>query len=118
MDEEDVESADRWFDRHGAAALILGRLVPGVRSVVAIPAGLRRMHPLRFGVYTAIGAGGWNAALLGAGALLGHQWQALSGWIDVLSWIAVGAAVVLAGAWVVRRRRRRPRRSDESATTR
>lgn len=113
VDEEKLDRADRWFDRRGDAIVLLGRMVPGARSLVSIPAGLAEMPLGRFALLTAIGSGIWNAALIGAGWALGDSWTEVA---DVLSraskvvLIAGGVAlvvpVVVAAVWRRRRRRR------------
>ena len=69
MDADDVDRAQGWFDRHGRSAVLVGRLVPGVRSLVSIPAGIARMPLLPFLGYTTLGSAAYNAVLV----LLGHQ---------------------------------------------
>ena len=63
IDEEKVKLAEHCFDEHGAIGTIVGRLVPAVRQLISIPAGLARMRFGRFLLYTAIGAGAWNCIL-------------------------------------------------------
>lgn len=63
IDEEKVKLAEHYFDEHGAIGTIVGRLVPAVRQLISIPAGLARMRFTRFLVFTAIGAGAWNCIL-------------------------------------------------------
>ena len=58
-----MEAAERYFDRHGAIATLIGRLLPGIRQLISIPAGLSKMNFGRFILYTAVGAGIWNAIL-------------------------------------------------------
>ncbi|MDP4973574.1 MAG: DedA family protein, partial [Ilumatobacteraceae bacterium] len=71
----DLARAEQWFDRHAVAAVLLGRCVPLIRSVVSVPAGFRRMPLVPFIAYTALGSAVWNTALIGAGAALGNQWE-------------------------------------------
>lgn len=116
IDREDVERAMDWFDRHGPWAVLLGRLVPGVRSLISLPAGASAMSFSRFTVLTAVGSLLWNAALVGAGYALGTQWQTVerySGVIDaaVYTLLGVGAALLIA-------RRVRGRRRVRSSTPR
>lgn len=94
----DLERAERWFDRHAVAAVLLGRCVPLIRSIVSIPAGFRRMSLAPFLLYTAIGSLAWNSALIGAGAILGDQWERVEPFIAVLQWIVI-AAIVLFVVW-------------------
>lgn len=64
---EKVEKSERYFDEHGMAATITGRLIPGIRHLISIPAGLARMNYWRFLLYTTIGAGLWHTILGGLG---------------------------------------------------
>lgn len=63
LDVEKVQKAEMYFDKHGITSTLLGRLVPGIRQLISIPAGLAKMHLGHFVLYTAIGAGIWNAIL-------------------------------------------------------
>lgn len=89
----DVDRASSWFHRHGAWSVLIGRLVPIVRSLVSIPAGAQRMPLSRFCAYTVIGSGVWNAALIGAGYVLGEQWEQVRRYADWLN-VAVVVAIV------------------------
>jgi membrane protein DedA with SNARE-associated domain len=105
----DLDRAEQWFDRRANVAVLVGRCVPLIRSLVSIPAGFRRMPPVRFTVLTAVGSLVWNVALIGAGAALGTKWDLVEQWVGVLQWVVVVAigAAVLRWAVEVRRRRRR-----------
>ena len=70
IDQHKVEVAEKYFDDHGAVGTIVGRLVPAVRQLISIPAGLARMHFGKFLLYTAIGAGLWNSVLAALGYFL------------------------------------------------
>jgi membrane protein DedA with SNARE-associated domain len=105
----DVDRSIAWFGRHGRTAVFLGRLVPGVRSLISIPAGIDRMPVLQFAAYTTAGSLVWNAVLIGAGYELGSRWHVVQGWLGDAStvvWVLLGLAVALV---VVRRWRRRSR---------
>ncbi|RJK96022.1 DedA family protein [Vallicoccus soli] len=109
VDAEDVEQATAWFHRHGSAAVLLGRLVPGVRSLVSLPAGATRMPLVPFCLLTLLGSAVWNGLLVGGGVALGTQWRTVerySGWLDV----ALVVAVVVALLALVRHRLRKRRR--------
>lgn len=75
IDEAKVKNAERYFDEHGAVSTFVGRLVPAVRQLISIPAGLARMGVGRFALYTALGAGTWNVIL----ALLGYYMASIPG---------------------------------------
>ena len=104
-DREDVERSEAWFDRHGGTAVLTGRLVPVVRSLISVPAGVERMPLGRFTLYTALGSAGYNTVLVLAGYLLGSQWKTVGQYSNVLNY-AIVAAIVLAVAWLVVRRLR------------
>ena len=67
LNQEKVEKSERYFDDHGIVATLTGRLIPGIRHLISIPAGLARMHYGKFLLYTTIGAGCWHAILAGLG---------------------------------------------------
>lgn len=71
IDEDKVHRAERYFDSHGAASTLIGRLIPAVRQLISIPAGLARMNIWKFMFFTFLGAGIWNAVLAGLGYWLG-----------------------------------------------
>lgn len=75
IDEAKVQNAERYFDKHGAVSTFIGRLVPAVRQLISIPAGLARMGLGRFVFYTSLGAGVWNAIL----AALGYYMASIPG---------------------------------------
>ena len=108
MGHEDVDRAMTWFERHGRTAVLVGRLVPGVRSLVSIPAGVHRMPLLTFVGWTTLGSLLWNAALVGLGFELGEQWHVVEQYVGPASkvaYLAVAAALVLVVARRVRSRR-------------
>ncbi|MBR6601346.1 MAG: DedA family protein [Bacteroidaceae bacterium] len=67
LDQEKVETAEKFFRKHGAVATFIGRLVPAVRQLISIPAGLAKMGLAKFVAFTALGAGIWNAVLAALG---------------------------------------------------
>ena len=70
LDEQKVIKSEEFFNRHGVVATLIGRLVPAVRQLISIPAGLARMNIGKFALYTAIGAGLWNGVLAAMGYFL------------------------------------------------
>ncbi|GAA4756466.1 hypothetical protein GCM10025783_32280 [Amnibacterium soli] len=111
VDEDDLDRGSAWFHRHGVVAVVVGRLVPGVRSLISIPAGADRMHLGLFVLCTAIGSGVWNAALIGLGAALGTQRHVIDPYLDVLDVVVYSALAVGVVVLVVRRLRRRRART-------
>ena len=67
LNQEKVEKSERYFDKHGVVATLTGRLIPGIRHLISIPAGLARMHYGKFLLYTTIGAGAWHSILAALG---------------------------------------------------
>jgi membrane protein DedA with SNARE-associated domain len=118
VDLDDLDKADRWFEKHEKAAVLVGRCMPVVRSLVSIPAGANHMPMGLFVLFTTIGSGVWNALFVGGGYALGSRWQDLeryAQWFDYAIW-AFFAIVI--GHWVikqVRKRRRAAARVDDRA---
>jgi membrane protein DedA with SNARE-associated domain len=111
--EHDLDRANRWFDRHGGRAVLIGRVLPVVRTFISLPAGIAGMAPLRFGVYTTIGCIPWTAALAGAGYAVGKNWQSVSNGFHGPTYViaAVVVVVIVIAAWrYVRGQRRGQRR--------
>jgi membrane protein DedA with SNARE-associated domain len=104
---QDVERAEAWFDRHGATAVLTGRLVPVVRSMISVPAGVERMPLGRFVLLTAVGSAGYNSVLIGAGYLLGSRWTTVGEYSSYLNYAIVAALLLAVAFLVVRRVRRR-----------
>ncbi len=70
LDREKVETAEKFFEKHGAVSTFVGRLIPAIRQLISIPAGLAKMHIGKFLFFTTLGAGVWNAVLAAAGYFL------------------------------------------------
>lgn len=108
VDRRDFERATAWFERHGRRSVFFGRLVPGVRSLVSLPAGAVHMPLARFTVFTVAGSAIWNGLLIGLGWVLGSRYELVDRYSSVLDWV-VGVVVVALVAWLVVRRVRRTR---------
>ena len=106
VDREDFEKAAEWFSRHGRSAVFFGRLIPGVRSLISLPAGASRMNLLTFSLFTIAGSALWNSLLIGLGAALGTQYELIATYSDWLNY-AVYAALAGIVLWLVIRRVRR-----------
>ena len=107
----DLVRAEAWFDRRSNAAVLVGRCVPLIRSIVSIPAGFRRMKLTSFVVLTAIGSAVWNIALIGAGAVLGDQWERVGEYVGVFQWLVIVAILMLLVRFVVSRVKNRRRQN-------
>jgi len=73
--DHDIDRAEQWFARHGAASVFFGRLLPVIRTFISLPAGFAGMSPTRFGLYTVAGCLPWTAALAWIGYALGTKWR-------------------------------------------
>ncbi len=112
IDADDVDRADEWFARHGQKAVLIGRLIPGVRSLVSLPAGAAGMPLGRFVLLTTIGSAIWNLLLIGSGWLLGTQYHVIEAHIDTANnviYALIGASIAV---FVMRRLHRRSRVAD------
>lgn len=101
-----LDLADRWFERHGLTAVLVGRVLPVVRTYISFPAGLARVEPVRFTLLTALGALPWCAALALGGYAVGANYDRISGPIQVIAYALAVLVVALLVAWLVRGRRR------------
>lgn len=118
VDRDDFERATGWFHRHGRPAVFFGRLIPGVRSLISIPAGAARMNLAQFSLLTVAGSAIWNLILIGFGGLLGTQYALVEQYSNVLNYIVYAALAGVVIALVIRavRRRTRSRRGEDPAT--
>ncbi|MGX6606262.1 DedA family protein [Micromonosporaceae bacterium Da 78-11] len=109
VDADDLNTADRWFERHEKAAVLLGRCTPVVRSLISIPAGANHMKLGMFTLLTAIGSGVWNALFIGGGYLLGTRWQQVEKYSDWFNYAIWAFFVIAIGSWVAKKVRKRRR---------
>ncbi|MBM9466189.1 DedA family protein [Nakamurella leprariae] len=113
MDGDDVDKTVAWFHRHGSAAVFFGRFIPLFRSLISIPAGVERMHVVKFTLLTTAGSLIWNTVFVLAGYLLGQNWHFVEGWSGVLQWVVIGLVAVALTVFVIRRVRRNQARARE-----
>jgi membrane protein DedA with SNARE-associated domain len=108
---DDLDRADRWFDRWGSWAVFFGRMVPLVRTFVSYPAGISRMPIGRFLVFSTLGSLPWNAALIYAGFVVGENYPqieaALKPYEYVIYAVVIGGALLVVGRWWWVKRRAR-----------
>ena len=98
----DLQLADRWFEKHGEIIIFIGRLLPAVRTFIAFPAGIARMHMGKFILYTFTGSLIWCWLLAYAGMKTGENWESLKVYFHEFHIVLVFAAVVFM-IWYVRR---------------
>jgi membrane protein DedA with SNARE-associated domain len=106
VDREDFERADAWFGRHGKASIFFGRLIPGVRSLISLPAGAQRMNLATFSAFTVAGSGVWNGLLIGLGVALGTQYALVDRYSSYINYALYAVIAGLLVALIVRRVRR------------
>ncbi len=105
----DLHLADRWFEKHGEIIIFIGRLLPAVRTFIAFPAGIARMHMGRFIAYTFVGSLIWCWVLAWLGMKMGENWQGLKVYFHQFHYVITIAAVVFV-VWYVRRHLKAVRR--------
>lgn len=98
--ETDIDKADEWFDRYGGFAVAMCRVVPIVRSLISIPAGLRKMPILAFAMYTTAGSLVWNTILIFAGYLLGDNWDHVEEYVGYLQYVVIAVVLAIGVFWV------------------
>lgn len=90
LSRDDINRAVDWFDRHDKAAVFFGRMVPGVRTLISVPAGLANMGLWQFCLYTAIGSTLWNVALIAAGYLLQANYDHVVDYVNPVTNLILG----------------------------
>jgi len=96
----DLELTDRWFTRHGDVTILVGRLLPVVRTFIAFPAGVARMAMGKFLAYTFLGSLIWCWVLAWIGERLGEHWDSLGAYFHRFDAL-IGAAILATAAWWV-----------------
>jgi membrane protein DedA with SNARE-associated domain len=99
----ELERVDGWFERRGAMMVFVARLLPVVRTFIALPAGIARMNQLRFHVYTFLGSLPWCFVLALAGAKLGENWEMLRPYFHKFDFV-LGIIIVVGAVWFIRSR--------------
>lgn len=100
LTEHDLKWADRFFEKFGHAAVFIGRLLPVVRTFIALPAGIARMPRLRFHLYTFLGSWPWCFVLAYIGLKLGENWRSLGKYFHQFD-IVIGAIIAAGVVWFV-----------------
>jgi membrane protein DedA with SNARE-associated domain len=106
---EDIDKSSVWFQKHGNKAVFFGRLVPGIRTLISIPAGLSHMPFLPFLIFSTLGTTIWVSFLTLGGFFLGQNYELVETYVGALSKPILAIVVVGFLVWVIRRQRRRNR---------
>ncbi|HEY0938379.1 MAG TPA: DedA family protein, partial [Trebonia sp.] len=104
--EHEIDRATAWFERHGPVAVLVGRVIPVIRTFISLPAGFADMPAAMFGLYTTLGAIPWTAALAIAGYALGAHWEHVANDFHGPTYVIAGLLVIAAAVVLLRRRRR------------
>lgn len=100
LKKEDIRKADHWFDRYGYWTVLFCRLIPVIRSLISIPAGMSKMKFGLFLLFTTIGTVVWNFILVTLGATLGDSWEKILEFMDIYSniaYVVIGLGVLVCG---------------------
>lgn len=112
---QDVDKAEVWWDKHGEAATFFSRLIPIVRTLISLPAGIARMPIAKFTLYTVLGMSLWAALIAWLGLEVEDNWESVIAYFD---WPTLAILVLLVlggGLWLGRRRRQRKALEDAGA---
>jgi membrane protein DedA with SNARE-associated domain len=116
VSEREIEKAEKWFARYGPAAVFTARMIPGIREIISIPAGIGRMNFVKFVAYTFAGSLVWCILLTLAGYYLGAAWSGFSEQAStaftIVSIIIIAGIVAGIGVWYGRRRKAPAKSSD------
>ncbi|KQL49541.1 alkaline phosphatase [Brevibacillus choshinensis] len=98
LKKEDITRANAWFDKYGYWTIFLCRMVPLVRSLISVPAGMTKMNVWLFLLFTTLGTLIWNVALVMIGSFLGQSWEDILSYMDMystVSYVVIGIVVVV-----------------------
>jgi membrane protein DedA with SNARE-associated domain len=116
VNEHEIEKAERWFAKYGPIAVFTARMVPGIREIISIPAGIGRMNLAKFVAYTFAGSLVWSVALTLAGYFLGEAWSSFSEQASlaftIVSIIVIAGILAGIGVWYTRRKKAQTKNSD------
>jgi len=104
-----LEQAERWFARYGESAVLLARNLPFIRTFISLPAGIARMNPGKFIVFSFLGCLPWNFALTYLGYRLGDNWNVVERYLHPVSYALAAGVLLMVLIWFIRRwRQTRP----------
>ena len=110
--ESDLDKALDWFNRYGEWCVFFGRMVPIIRTLISVPAGLSKMHWLKFSAFTIMGTALWNIFLGFAGRILGDNYTVIIEWIDRFKYLVIIVCVIAVIVFYARRISNRKKKAD------
>lgn len=110
----DVDKAEKWFTKHENQAVFFGRMIPVVRSLISIPAGVEKMPMKIFLAYTWAGSMIWNTVLISAGYLLGEQWHLVETYVGVLQYVVLATLAILVTRFIFKRLKKRKLKKSQA----
>jgi membrane protein DedA with SNARE-associated domain len=113
LSEDHLELAERWFTKRGTSAVLIGRVLPVVRTYISFPAGLARMPLLAFSVLTIVGTLPWCLALALGGYAIGSNYTRISGPISIVAYVIAAVVLLVVVGWFLRGRSRPTRPSTK-----
>lgn len=105
--EKELAWTERLFERHGEITVLVGRILPIVRTFISLPAGIAGMNGAKMALYTVIGALPWCFLLIGAGERLGEHWDSLKPFFHNLNYVVAGMILILVAGWLWHRKKRK-----------
>ncbi|WP_214698774.1 MULTISPECIES: DedA family protein [unclassified Exiguobacterium] len=111
LDIEDVKKADAWFDRYGGWMVFFGRLMPVVRSLISIPAGMSNMPFLKFLLLSTVGTAIWNTILILIGMKVGENWKEILTYLDAYSYTIYGLLLIGMVGYLIWRKKRQHKKT-------
>jgi membrane protein DedA with SNARE-associated domain len=113
---DEVSHAKKWFDEHGHKGVVLGRLVPGVRSLISIPAGMANMNLGQFLLYSLVGTAIWTCLLAFLGSLLGKNYETVSRYVGPATYVVLGGIGLYIVVSVIKRKRKSSKHTGKTRT--
>ena len=104
FERENIEKTENWFAKHGKKAVFFGRLVPMIRSLISIPAGMSNMAFIPFSLYTLLGTILWDTLLVGIGVALGSQWAMISVFMEQYKHFIWGGLGIILVIWFLKKK--------------
>jgi membrane protein DedA with SNARE-associated domain len=104
---KDLDRVNDWFNKHGRNAVFFGRMVPGIRTLISLPAGMNNMPFASFTLYSTIGTAIWTLALTAAGFLLGENYSLIEKYLAPVSKFIAFGLIGLFGYWLIKKLRSR-----------